>query len=181
LRYLVIIITLVIAALSGVIVFYIANSIASPIKKLTKAAEIVGSGNLDYRVATDLNDEIGQLSRTLDKMTMDLKNTTASRDDLNEEIKMRKEIERDLKRSNENLEQFAYVASHDLQEPLRMMASYSALLEKRYKSSLDADADEFISYIVDSAKRMQKLINDLLSFSRIGRDNKPTRMLIWSL
>jgi signal transduction histidine kinase len=175
LRNLVLVILVIVLILSGILAFSIAQSISLPIKTLMKGAEIVGSGNLDYKVGTNQRDEVGQLSRSFDKMTRDIKTVTASRDELNNEIAERKRAEdalrhaaKDLERSNKDLEQFAYVASHDLQEPLRAVSGFVGLLKKQYGDKLNAEATEYIDLSVEGAERMQTLIHDLLTFSRVG-------------
>jgi light-regulated signal transduction histidine kinase (bacteriophytochrome) len=89
------------------------------------------------------------------------------------DITDRKRLEADLVRSNLELEQFAYVASHDLQEPLRMVVNYAELLEARYRDQLDDRAKKYIHFAVDGARRMQQLVSDLLAYSRVGSQGKP--------
>jgi len=100
-------------------------------------------------------------------------------EDLSNEVETRKQAEekmlatlQNLERSNKDLEQFAYVANHDLQEPLRMISSYTQLLERKYKDKLDQDANDYIQFAVNGAIRMQKLLNDLLEFSKINSHAK---------
>ncbi|MBI5184587.1 MAG: two-component sensor histidine kinase [Nitrospinae bacterium] len=101
----------------------------------------------------------------------------AKNQELQKEIVERDRVKKLLDQSNKELQQFAYIASHDLQEPLRMVSSYVQLLQKKYKGKLDSDADEYIEFASDGARRMGNLINDLLAYSRLESQAKEFRLV----
>ena len=124
-------------------------------------------------IATDITDR-KRSEEALQRSEADSKRAEQEIRKLNVELESRvQERTRELARSNKDLESFAYVASHDLQEPLRTMAGCVQLLEQRYKGRLDDDADKLIHYAVDGAVRMRQLINDLLAYSRLGTQSQP--------
>jgi signal transduction histidine kinase len=151
------------------------------LRRLLATTQRLSHGDLSARTGVATGDgELHQLARAFDEMAESLQQRVAERERaeanlkaLNEDLEQRvAERTLELKRSNEDLEQFAYVASHDLQEPLRMVTNYLQLLENRYKSELDPKAQDFIQIAVDGAVRMHQLIGDLLTYSRVGTAGK---------
>ncbi len=151
-----------------------------PLLSLRRTTAQLAQGDLGARSSVRSNDEFGELARGLDQMAEALQTTLASRAELEREIRARRALARnreaalaELQRSNAELDAFAYVASHDLQEPLRVVSSFLQLIERRYGDQLDAKGRRWIAFAVDGAQRMYGLIDDLLSYSRVTTRARP--------
>jgi light-regulated signal transduction histidine kinase (bacteriophytochrome) len=154
-----------------------AKSVIDPLEKLQEGAKRIGDGDLDYKMEVTKNNEIGNLAESFNAMAKKLK---TSRESIITEIDERRiaqeqalQANTELSRSNNDLQQFAFVASHDLQEPLRAVVSYLQFIERLYNDKLDDKGREFISRAVAATRRMQNMIQDLLTFSRVSARSQP--------
>jgi signal transduction histidine kinase len=159
----------IILALAALVVEALRRGVTLPLERLSEDARLVAEGDFEHRITAtgpaDLRELAADVEAMRQRLAAELEYSDRARDRLDAQAT-------DLRRSNAELEQFAYVASHDLQEPLRKVASFCQLLERRYAAQLDDRAKQYISFAVDGANRMQTLINDLLAFSRVGRVHK---------
>jgi signal transduction histidine kinase len=149
------------------------RAITDPLRRLGAGARRVAGGEFHAPLPVPEGPrEVRELTEEIEAMRERIVHELAQVDSARESVE-RQALE--LSRSNADLEQFAYVASHDLQEPLRKIASFCQALQTRYRGQLDERADQYIDFAVDGAKRMQTLINDLLAFSRVGREGRGPR------
>ncbi|MEV4273130.1 sensor histidine kinase [Micromonospora aurantiaca (nom. illeg.)] len=170
---LLIIAALVVTAAGVVMLLSLDRILIRPLAALVSQVREVADGDYRHHIEGSGPPEFRRLAEDIDQMRMKIARELDEVREARERIEwvnsqLQKQAE-ELTRSNRDLEQFAYVASHDLQEPLRKVASFCQLLQRRYAGQLDERADQYIAFAVDGAQRMQRLINDLLAFSRIGR------------
>ncbi|WP_410663900.1 sensor histidine kinase [Amycolatopsis sp. lyj-84] len=166
LRVMLVVIAVLLCAALALVFFLLHRKLISPIRQLAGEVRDVATADIHREVRGSGPKEMRELASDVESLRSRILAEVTHLERAQETIAVRT---RELERSNSDLEQFAYVASHDLQEPLRKVASFCQLLQKRYQGKLDERGDQYIGFAVDGAKRMQALINDLLAFSRVGR------------
>jgi len=150
--------------------FLMAHSIASPIKELTRVSSVITGGDLSARARITTQDEIGELAGSFNRMTDRLVEAKASVEREREKLEEQKKL---LEKANQELDSFVYTVSHDLRAPLRGVAAFAHFLEEDYLDKLDAEGKENLREIVKGTSRMNLLIEDLLTLSRISRIQNP--------
>ena len=159
-----------VAFIAVFVVFYTTKSITGPIQELHNGAEVIGRGNLDHRLNIKTGDEIEELAEGFNSMAGELKGLyTNLENKVKERTQQLAEANDALARINKELDDFTYIVSHDLKEPLRGVKAFTKLLIEDYSKNLDKEGKEYLDTISDSSTRMTRLIEDLLNLSRIGR------------
>jgi signal transduction histidine kinase len=156
----------VILALAGLIFIGLRRGVTTPLERLASDTAQVAAGDFGHPIARHGPADLRRVATSVEAMRRRLTAELAFSAQAHDRLTAQAD---ELQRSNAELEQFAYVASHDLQEPLRKVASFSQMLRRRYSDRLDERANQYIDFAIDGANRMQTLINDLLEFSRVGR------------
>jgi signal transduction histidine kinase len=174
--------TLLSLAAAALLGTFMARSITQPLTRLSQGATALAAGGFQHRIQVDGTDELAQLASTfnhtgaeLQRLFDDVQSERSSAEAARAALQERAQ---ELSRANTDLQQFAYSASHDLQEPLRVLALYSQLLRRKYVGQFDENADEYFQYLDRAARQSQQLIADLLAYTQAGRLDKETAGLV---
>lgn len=163
-------ISLVLLLIVVIVAVIIARSISSPIRQLTEVSSTIADGDLSARAEINTKDEIGTLARSFNQMTDNLVKAKANVEQKKDELEEQKKL---LEKANRELDSFVYTASHDLRAPLRGISSFANFLEEDYKDKLDDEGKDYLKEIREGAERMNSLIEDLLTLSRISKIKNP--------